>query len=102
MKLNIVGKLTQVFEVVNKETYSYQVIQITQTGYNQQTGEPLEPEVYEATIFNKKIKEINALQFAGKKVLATCWTRSTAKEHNGQTFYNINLNCSDIKEVSND
>ena len=98
MKLNIAGKLTNVSEVIVKDSYKFQAIQITQSGFNQVTGEPIPPEVYEATIFNKKIDELQAHFLAGKQVIATCWTKSIPKEHNGTTFYNISLNCSALHE----
>lgn len=99
MKLNIVGSLSNVSAVVEKESYKFQSIQITQSSFNDQTGEPKEPEVYEAAIFNKKIDELQAHLLTGKRVAATCWTRSVPKERNGNIFYNISLNCSALKEV---
>lgn len=99
MKMNVIGRLTKVSEVEVKETYKFQNIQITQSGYDQNTGEPKQPEIYEATIFNKKVDEIKAADFLNKQVVATCWTRSIPKEYNGSTFYNIALNCSAIKEA---
>lgn len=99
MKLNVVGKLTAVSPIETKETYKFQTIQITQSGYDPTTGEPKQPEIYEATIFNKKVDELKAEQFAGKQVVATCWTRSIEKEYNDRKFYNIALNCSAIKEA---
>ena len=99
MKVNVIGKLTFVSEVQVKETYKFQEIQITQSSYDSTTGEPKEPEIYQATIFNKKVDELKAHVFEGFQVVATCWTRSVAKEHNNKKFYNIALNCSAIKEA---
>ena len=97
MKVLVIGKLTNVSPVEIKDSYKFQTIQITQLGFDPNTGEPREPEVYEATIFNKKVDELAAEDLIDKPVIATCWTRSIAKEHNGKTFYNIALNCSAIK-----
>lgn len=99
MKLAIVGKLSLVGEIQQKENYKFQEIQISVIEFDKASGDPLPPEIYPALIFNKKIDEIKASKHIGKMVNATCWTRSMAKEHNGTTFYNLALNCSDIKEV---
>lgn len=99
MKLQVIGVLKEVTPVETKESYKFQHIRISQIGYNQETGEALPEEVYEATIFNKKVEELNVDSYIGKRVLATCWTRSLPREHAGKTFYNLALNCSDIKEV---
>lgn len=99
MKLQIVGKLSQVGEVQIKENYKFQEIQVSVIEYDRESGDPLPAEIYPALIFNKNIDKLSAKDFAGKMVHTTCWTRSIAKEHDGRTFYNLVLNCSDIKEV---
>lgn len=99
MKLSIIGELVHVGQVQDKKDYMFQEIRIKQQLFNPKTGEPEKPEIYSATIFNKKIDELRANNLAGKKVAATCWTRSVEKEHNGDKFYNIALNCSDLIEL---
>lgn len=102
MRILIIGKLSKVGDVQVKSNYKFQEVQISVTEYDPMTGEAQPPEVYPALIFNDKIDKLKADIFAGKKVQATCWTRSIEKEHNGKTFYNIALNCSDIKEFAYD
>lgn len=99
MKLPIVGVVKHVSPVQDKESYRFQLIHFSIIEFDRETGEAKNEEVYEATIFNKNIESLSAEEYVGKRVQATCWTKSLPRESASGTFYNIVLNCSAIKEV---
>ena len=99
MKTIIVGKLTNIEPIQDKGSYKSQRIRIEVQEYDSTTGEPKKHEIFEPVIFNKMIDSINALNFKDKRVRATCWLRSLESSKDEKTFYNIALNCSEIKEA---
>lgn len=99
MRTIIIGTLTEAMPVITEATYKKQQITIIVQEYDRTTGEPLKREIFQPIIFNKHIDSCKAKDFVGKRVLATCWVRSYEVTKEDKTFYNLNLNCSEIKEA---
>jgi hypothetical protein len=97
MKTILIGKVTEVKAIETKDSYSSQRITILVQEFDQSTGEAKDPQIFPVTIFNKKIKELAAEQYQGKRVKATCWLRSLTSIKDDKTFYNIVLNCTNIE-----
>ena len=99
MKTLIVGTLTEAMPIEEKDSYKKQQITIIVQGYDSYTGQPLKREVFQPVIFNKHIDSCRAKDMVGKRIVATCWVRSYEVTRDDKTFYNLNLNCSEIKEA---
>lgn len=99
MKLLITGVLLAAQEPVVKDSFKVQNAQIEVVNYDSNSGEEVSREIYDFAIFNKKVDELKATMLVGKKVRATCWTKSIAKEVNGKTYYNIVLNASALDMI---
>lgn len=100
MKTILIGTLTKADDALNKESYTSQHIEITIQEYDLNTGEPREVQVFPATIFNKKIVELKAQDFLGKKVAVTCFLKSRKNTKEDKMFYNIALNATGLKIVA--
>lgn len=99
MKTLIVGKLVKVFPNEVKANYTSQKIEIHVLEFDSLTGEMKKPEIYQSTIFNKKIAELDAVSKLGFRVAATCYLKSLESEKDGTTFYNIALNTVNLQIV---
>jgi hypothetical protein len=96
MKLVLTGKIVYVSPICEKGIFKVQNVRMEVDNFDSNSGEKVSTEIYEFAIFNKKIDELVADYYSGKKCRAVCWTKSVGREHNGSTFYNIVLNCSAI------
>jgi hypothetical protein len=99
MRTLIQGTLTEAFPIEEKDTYKKQQITLIVQEYDRDTGEPKKREVFQPVIFNKHIESCRAKELIGKRVIATCWIRSYEVTKDDKTFYNLNLNCSELKEA---
>lgn len=99
MKTVLIGTLTEVYPVEVKDTYKSQKVTIVVQEYDRDTGEPKKREIFQPVLFNKHVDSANAKTLEGKRVRATCWLRSYETEKESKTFYNLALNCSEIKEA---
>jgi hypothetical protein len=99
MKTFLVGKVSKVEEIQNKDNYSSQKIEITVKSFDQNTGEEKKEEVFPVQIFNKNIAAIKAGELLGLQVKASCYIKSLKSEKDGKTFHNIALNATEIKPV---
>ena len=97
MKTISIGKVCDVKEIEQKNDYSSQRLNILVQEFDQSTGEKKDAQIFPVTIFNKKIKEISAKDYEGKRVKATCWLRSLTSTKEDKIFYNIALNCTNIE-----
>ena len=97
MKTILIGKVIDVKEIETKDSYSSQSFSILIQEFNQETGEKKDPQNFPVKVFNKKIKEISAKDYEGKRVKATCWLRSLTSIKEDKIFHNIALNCTNIE-----
>jgi hypothetical protein len=99
MKTIIIGKLTEVGSVDVKDNYSAQRITVLVQEFDQTSGDKRDPQVFQGTIFNKKIKELQATDLVGKRVKMTSYLKSLMSSKDGKYFYNIALNVNDLTEL---
>lgn len=98
MRLEIVGKLVNIEDVQEKGDLRFQYILIEKKVHNQDDGELVRTDNFPATLFNKKIDEIDVDQYHGKKVKCTCYLNSQESKTDDRVFHNLRLKVFSMEE----
>lgn len=96
MKTFLVGKITKVEEIQNKENYSSQKIEVTVKSFDNNTGEEKRSEIFPIQIFNKNIAALAAKDKLGLQCKVECYIKSLKSEKDGVIFHNVALNATSI------
>jgi len=96
MRIKLKAVLKKADEVTKKNDFMRQRILLEVPVYDQFTGDILRTEYYPAAILGANIDKCQAHGKVGEIVSAICFLSSFAKEHEGETFYNLSLNCVEL------
>jgi len=100
MRVKFRAVLKKVDDVIIKDDFSRQRILLEIPVYDTVTGDKIRTEHFPAAILNKNIQKIDAPAMVGELCSAVCFLGSYAKEHEGETFYNLSLNCVELDKFS--
>ncbi len=96
MRIKLKAVLEKVDEVIIKDDFKRQRILLKVPIYDSFSGDHIRDERYPCAILNKNIEKCQAESKAGELVTAICFLSSFEKDHQGETFYNLSLNCVEL------
>jgi len=99
MRVKLKAVLHSVKDVEEKDNYKRQKIEFEVKKFDTDTGEAKDAKYFPATIFNKRINELDAAGKVGNVVNAVCYLDSFKTEKDGETWHNLALTCVELDLV---
>jgi len=99
MKVTSKGILRNVSEIEEKQNYRIQRCHLYVPRFDPVTGEQVSSEFFPMSAMGPSIEKLNLIKFQDKKVEIDAFLNSSKKEKEGETFFNLYLNISKIKEI---